>query len=53
MRYYPFQRVKDIDDNWISVDQFEFNFIQTVFYPQRMAIILKAKKAAKERGAVF
>ncbi|MBL0764022.1 hypothetical protein [Marivirga atlantica] len=36
LRYYPFQKVKDAEGNIARVDQFEFNFIQLVIYPNRM-----------------
>ena len=53
LRYYPFQTITDVEGKQSRVDQFEFNFIQAVFYPQRMVHIPKAKKAAKEAGAIF
>ena len=36
LRYYPFLEIRDIENNTSRVDQLEFNFIQAVFYPQRM-----------------
>ena len=36
LRYYPFQRINDSDGTKTRVDQFEFNFIQLVLYPNRM-----------------
>lgn len=36
LRYYPFQKIKDVDGKTIRVDQFEFNFIQIVVYPNRL-----------------
>lgn len=44
LRYYPFQKINGLDGEATRVDQFEFNFIQVVFYPQRMWHIPKAKK---------
>ncbi len=44
LRYYPFQKINDMEGKKSRVDQFEFNFIQVVFYPQRMYHIPKAKK---------
>jgi uncharacterized membrane protein len=44
LRYYPFQKVRDSDGKWSRVDQFEFNFIQLVVYPNRWVHIRKAKR---------
>lgn len=44
LRYYPFQEINDIDGKKSRVDQFEFNFIQFVIYPNRMINFRKAKK---------
>ena len=42
LRYYPYQEIDDgRSKSW--VDQFEFNFIQFVFYPNRWLKIRKAK----------
>ncbi len=35
-RYYPFQRINDSNQTKTRVDQFEFNFIQLVIYPNRI-----------------
>ncbi len=43
LRYYPFQKVRDIEGKKSRVDQFEFNFIEVVLYPGRMVRITKAK----------
>jgi len=43
LRYYPFQEINDIGDNRSRVDQFEFNFIQVVIYPNRWVNIRRAK----------
>jgi hypothetical protein len=43
LRYYPFQEINDINDTQSRVDQFEFNFIQLVIYPNRMVKIKRAK----------
>jgi len=45
LRYYPFQEIHDINGQRSRVDQFEFNFIQLVFYPNRWRNIRRAKKA--------
>ncbi len=45
LRYYPFQRIQDIDGKRSRVDQFEFNFIQFVFYPSRWINVRRAKRA--------
>ncbi|WP_338767868.1 hypothetical protein WAF17_06625 [Bernardetia sp. ABR2-2B] len=44
LRYYPFQEINDIDGKKSRVDQFEFNFIQFVIYPNRIINFRKAKK---------
>lgn len=43
LRYYPFQEINDINDTRSRVDQFEFNFIQVVIYPNRLVNIRRAK----------
>ena len=43
LRYYPFQKIKNLEGRKSRVDQFEFNFIQLVVYPGRMVRIKKAK----------
>ncbi len=43
LRYYPFQKIKDANGTNIRIDQFEFNFIQLVLYPNRMIHIPKLK----------
>ena len=35
LRYFPFQKITDVEGNRVNVDQFEFNFIELVIYPQR------------------
>ena len=35
LRYFPFQKITDVEGNRVHVDQFEFNFIELVIYPQR------------------
>ena len=35
LRYFPFQKITDAEGNRVNVDQFEFNFIELVVYPQR------------------
>lgn len=44
LRYYPFQQINSIDGSKKRVDQFEFNFIQVVLYPNRFFKINKAIK---------
>ncbi|MCB0640174.1 MAG: hypothetical protein KDC44_00980 [Phaeodactylibacter sp.] len=44
LRYYPFQNIKEVDGSKVRVDQFEFNFIQLVIYPNRMKHIGRAKQ---------
>lgn len=44
LRYYPMQRIQDIRGNSSRVDQFEFNFIQFVFYPNRWVHVRKQKQ---------
>lgn len=44
LRYYPFQKINDLHLEEIRVDQFEFNFIQFVFYPNRWNKMRKAKR---------
>lgn len=44
LRYYPFQKIKTIDGTVQRVDQFEFNFIQVVIYPNRMINVRKVRK---------
>lgn len=36
LRYYPFQKMRGTDGRTARVDQFEFNFIQLVLYPNRL-----------------
>ena len=36
LRWYPFQEIPGTDGNMSRVDQFEFNFIQLVIYPNRL-----------------
>lgn len=36
LRYYPFQKIRGTDGNISRVDQFEFNLIQVVIYPNRL-----------------
>lgn len=43
LRYYPFQKINGTDGRKIRVDQFEFNFIQLVVYPNRMIHIPKRR----------
>ena len=43
LRYYPFQKINDMSNTRSRVDQFEFNFIQLVIYPNRMFNIKRAK----------
>jgi hypothetical protein len=44
LRYYPMQEIRDIGNRKTRVDQFEFNFIQFVWYPNRWVHVRKAKK---------
>lgn len=44
LRYYPNQKINDIQGKTSRVDQFEFNFIQFVFYPNRWWNVRNAKK---------
>ncbi|MGK7395395.1 MAG: hypothetical protein ACNS62_12535 [Candidatus Cyclobacteriaceae bacterium M3_2C_046] len=44
LRYYPFQEIELTNGKKGRVDQFEFNFIQFVFYPNRMFHVPRAKK---------
>lgn len=44
LRYYPFQRISAPDGSKSRVDQFEFNFIQLVIYPNRWVHVSKAKR---------
>jgi hypothetical protein len=44
LRYYPNQKINDIRGKSSRVDQFEFNFIQFVFYPNRWWNVRQAKK---------
>lgn len=44
LRYYPNQKVNDIQGTSSWVNQFEFNFIQFVFYPNRWWNVRRAKK---------
>ena len=43
LRYYPFQKIKDAGGGSIRIDQFEFNFIQLLIYPNRLVHIPKLK----------
>lgn len=43
LRYYPFQKIPGTDGNTSRVDQFEFNFIQLVIYPNRLFNYPKVK----------
>ncbi|MCB0561245.1 MAG: hypothetical protein H6573_00150 [Lewinellaceae bacterium] len=44
LRYYPSQKIKDVQGKSSRIDQFEFNFIQFVFYPNRWMQVRKAKR---------
>jgi hypothetical protein len=44
LRYYPFQRIEIQQGKRARVDQFEFNFIQLVIYPNRLKNIPSMKK---------
>lgn len=44
LRYYPGQQIQDVQGRSSRVDQFEFNFIQFVFYPNRWRQVRKAKR---------
>lgn len=44
LRYYPYQKISDINGKISRVDQFEFNFIQFVFYPNRWWKIRQVKE---------
>lgn len=44
LRYYPFQRINGTDGSKIDVDQFEFNFIQLVVYPNRLFNVRRVKR---------
>jgi len=44
LRYYPFMKIEDISGMQSRVDQFEFNFIQFVWYPNRTLSTRKARK---------
>lgn len=44
LRYYPFQKIEDLEGKRSRVDQFEFNFIELVFYPSRMVNVPKARR---------
>ena len=46
LRYYPNQKINDIQGKSSRVDQFEFNFIQFVFYPNRWWNVRQAKNAS-------
>ena len=43
LRYYPYQEINDGATGRARVDQFEFNFIQFVFYPNRWRNVKQAK----------
>ncbi|MDN4166981.1 hypothetical protein QWY31_15830 [Cytophagales bacterium LB-30] len=45
LRYYPNQKINDIQGKSSRVDQFEFNFIQFVFYPNRWWNVRQAKRS--------
>lgn len=44
LRYYPFQRIETQPGINSRVDQFEFNFIQFVWYPNRFVNVRKARR---------
>lgn len=44
LRYYPQVTINDLEGSTSKVDQFEFNFIQAVIYPQRIINVRRAKK---------
>lgn len=44
LRYYPYQEINDFGGKTSRVDQFEFNFIQLVLYPNRWWNVRNAKK---------
>ena len=44
LRYYPFQKIEDLEGKQSRVDQFEFNFIELVAYPSRMINVPRARK---------
>lgn len=48
LRYYPLQKINNLADDQSRVDQFEFNFIQLVIYPNRMRQVPKARKRDRE-----
>lgn len=47
LRHYPFQNITNLEGNTSRVDQFEFNFIQLVIYPNRIFNIDKEKRKMK------
>lgn len=44
LRYYPLVEITDIEGKKSRVDQFEFNFIQVVLFPNRLWHVTKRKK---------
>ncbi len=48
LRYYPKLEINSVTGGKARVDQLEFNFIQMVFYPQRMYHVGKTKRHAKK-----
>jgi len=48
LRYYPNLEINSVAGGKARVDQLEFNFIQLVFYPQRMYHVGKTKRHAKK-----
>ncbi|KGE87937.1 MAG: hypothetical protein ACE362_13935 [Phaeodactylibacter xiamenensis] len=47
LRYYPKLEINSVAGGKARVDQLEFNFIQMVFYPQRMYHVGKTKRHAR------
>jgi len=52
LRYYPMQKIQDVRGNTSRVDQFEFNFIQFVFYPNRWVHVRKQKRAYDQQNSL-
>ncbi len=44
LRYYPFQKIANVEGKKSRVDQFEFNFIELVLYPSRIVHVSRARK---------
>ncbi len=44
LRYYPFQKIENVEGKKSRVDQFEFNFIELVLYPSRIVNVSRARK---------